>query len=67
MKQPCPSCFGQNPYCVTCGGCGFIIIEGEIDKLPPGTCSSCKGKGFKIIDSKTEICSVCLGSGKGIK
>lgn len=65
IKQPCPSCFGQNPYCATCDGEGFVIIESGIDKLPEGVCSSCQGKGFKIIDgNKTEICSACLGSGK---
>ena len=65
VKQPCSSCFGQKPYCTTCEGRGFIIVESAIDRLLPGSCSYCQGKGFKIIDgNKTEMCSVCLGTGK---
>lgn len=65
VKTACPSCFGQNLYCSTCQGEGFILIEGESEKLPPNTCKFCKGKGFNIFNDKdgAKICPDCNGTG----
>lgn len=66
VKTICPSCSGQNPYCNICQGEGFILIEGEVDKLSASSCKSCKGKGFKITNdvNNVEVCPDCKGTGK---